>query len=294
MIRTTKGIIFTEEEENEIKRMYLEDFLSPNKIGKHFNCCETVIKRILLKNGVDLRNTSQTIKFNKNAFDIIDTEEKAYWIGFIWCDGYNCKRIRKSGNPTYEVKISLSEKDINHLNKLNNFLESSQTIKIYSNCRGYSKNTDCNEARLLFSNTYLGKKLEEEYGMIPNRKDCYKVVSKVPNNLMKHFIRGVFDAEGSFSICNIGNHVKFHASITTYESLIDFIQSYLYNNGIIKSINKKYKRHDNRDGECVGVSYCGNNNIMNLLNWMYKDSNIYLDRKYDKYLQAEKLMNNKQ
>lgn len=32
--------------------------------------------------------------FDKNIFDKIDTKEKAYWMGFIWCDGYNLKRIR--------------------------------------------------------------------------------------------------------------------------------------------------------------------------------------------------------
>ena len=55
---------------------------------------------------------------NINKFDVIDTEEKAYWIGFIWCDGYNSKRYRgKNSTPNYEFKLSLMEDDIGHLEK---------------------------------------------------------------------------------------------------------------------------------------------------------------------------------
>ena len=46
--------------------------------------------------------------FNNNFFDTIDTEEKAYWIGFIWCDGYVAKRIRNGRLAEYQIKISLS------------------------------------------------------------------------------------------------------------------------------------------------------------------------------------------
>lgn len=34
-------------------------------------------------------------KFNEHYFDNIDDEHKAYWIGFIWCDGYMAIRNRK-------------------------------------------------------------------------------------------------------------------------------------------------------------------------------------------------------
>ena len=55
-------------------------------------------------------------KFNENIFDCIDTEEKAYWLGFIFADG----SIRSNGSFIFE--LSLKGSDINHLHKFNTFM----------------------------------------------------------------------------------------------------------------------------------------------------------------------------
>ena len=70
------------------------------------------------------------LKFNKNYFDKIDTTDKAYWIGFIWCDGYLNYRNR-NGTESYDFKLSLIEKDINHLNIFKWYLDSNHIIRKY-------------------------------------------------------------------------------------------------------------------------------------------------------------------
>lgn len=52
---------------------------------------------------------------NQNFFDDIDTEEKAYWLGFLYADGYNNEKRK-------EVKIRLAIKDEEHLLKLRDTL----------------------------------------------------------------------------------------------------------------------------------------------------------------------------
>ena len=60
---------------------------------------------------------------NSNTFNIIDSEEKAYWLGFLYADGYVSK-IR-------EFELSLSLKDLNHLEKFKKAFTHSLFTKNY-------------------------------------------------------------------------------------------------------------------------------------------------------------------
>lgn len=50
--------------------------------------------------------------YNKNAFATIETEEDAYWLGFILADGY----VSGPDKPAY-LQIKLGIKDYAHLQK---------------------------------------------------------------------------------------------------------------------------------------------------------------------------------
>ena len=51
--------------------------------------------------------------FNHNFFATIDSEEKAYWLGFLMADGYICD----SSKGQMKLIVNLGKKDYNHLNK---------------------------------------------------------------------------------------------------------------------------------------------------------------------------------
>ena len=288
-------IIFTESEIRYIINRYINNKNTPKKIGEMLGVAESVIVRVLKENNVEIRKKTTKYTMNEHIFDVIDTEEKAYWIGFIWCDGYNLKRNRY-GNPTYEFKLSLMSSDYKHLEKFKKSINSNHEIKFYKfkNRFNGEKSEEC---RVLIANTKFGKKLDEEYGLFANRTDVSKLISKIPNDLMNHFMRGVIDADGSFSCswthdnCKNYESYKTHVHISTYENLIHFINNYLEDNGIINVKSKLYTRHEGRDGVCKQVTYCGNINAVRLLDWLYKDSTIYLDRKYEKYLDVKNKIN---
>lgn len=219
---------------------------------------------------------------NEKYFDNIDTEDKAYWLGFIWCDGYVGYRKRKYSEE-YSLKVDLVDSDIGHLEKMRKYLDSNHKIKIYKNGKGaYSGGRI---ARLYICNKYMCSNLYHKYGLTPNRNDATIVFSYIPKNLIRHFIRGVLDADGNFNkYLDKNNYTKMNVSITTYKSLSYLINKHLYDLGLAESMLKGYKRNKGRDGHSINISFSGINQAQRILDYIYKDSTVYLDRKYNKYI----------
>ena len=60
---------------------------------------------------------------------MIDTEEKAYWLGFIYADGYIINSIK--GKTSDAFGITLQEKDKGHLEKFKKSINSNHPILTY-------------------------------------------------------------------------------------------------------------------------------------------------------------------
>ena len=232
-------------------------------------------------------NFSPRYSFNKHYFDVIDNEHKAYWLGFIWCDGYMAIRDRNN-HISYEFKLSLSDIDASHLEKFNHDLNGNYKVKYYD-MGNSSFTSEHQEARLLITNQHFGKTLVEQYGLIPRRSDCTKILNSVPEHLMKHFIRGIIEADGTFckyKITERGYNVdKYRVSIGTNEDIVRFIEKHLMDNDIINITERKlYQRHEGQDGEYKTLEISGKAQTLNILHYIYDNASIYLDRKYEKYL----------
>lgn len=276
-----------------LKRLYVDENKTQEEIKLLFGIKDSkVLNRWFEESGIKKRSERGRYSFNKNFFDNIDTEEKAYWLGFIWCDAYVCKRIRNGKLREYQIKISLSEKDEDHLYKLKESLNAKHPIRRYSLGKKAFK-SKYQESRLMISNIYMGDVLYDKYGMIPNRHSVDRLIKYIPEKLERHFIRGVFDAEGSTSMYlhqikeEWNPSLKMNFTIYTYKELNEYIQAHLIKNGIKDNEVKTYRRHEDRDGHCVGLRYAGATQVPKILRYLYHDANIYLERKYQKYLEIE-------
>src|SRR5712692_8683456 len=79
---------------------------SAQSIARRYGTSYQVILPVLVKQGVTLRSLREANKrqtCNERYFRVIDTEEKAYWLGFITADG--C--ITKGKKPADSPRISL-------------------------------------------------------------------------------------------------------------------------------------------------------------------------------------------
>lgn len=221
--------------------------------------------------------------FDENYFDNIDCGEKAYWLGFIWGDGYVAKRERKS-YVSYETKLHLKESDCEHLEKFKLSIKSNHELKRYI-VKGFGVETET--IRLLIANKHFGLTLYEKYGIIPYRIDCSKILSILNSEFYKDFIRGVFDADGSIVLSHkeYKNSYSIEPSINFigHDMLLDFINKYLIDNGLTETSYARCIRHEGMDNGIMTIKITGTNVCYKILNHIY-NNNSCLDRKYDKFL----------
>lgn len=104
----------------QIMNRYLNEKISLTKLGKEYNVDRRTLSSHFKQMGINVINRQNEVKFNEHVFDKIDTEEKAYWLGFIYADGYISSESSKYKNV---FELSLSIKDLEHVKKFNEFME---------------------------------------------------------------------------------------------------------------------------------------------------------------------------
>lgn len=204
---------------------------------------------------------------NEDYFDVIDNQDKAYWLGFIAADGYNRE------DRGY-IEFRLHKQDIDILNKFKQCLSSNHNIQIY-------KDTYCN---LTIYSSKLSKKLAE-YGIIQNKTYSLQLPN-IENSLFRHFIRGYFDGDGCFSVIKRNDRKNplsktYQLNITGMPEPLRIIQLHL-----IKNVNIVDNGLKSRVSKCaVTMHYSGKNVCKRILDYLYHDANLYLQRKYNKYIE---------
>lgn len=229
-------------------------------------------------------------KINSFIFDTIDTEEKAYWLGFLWGDGYvgDISSVKNS-RSSMKIKIDMQNKDKNHLILLGEFL--GENIKI-GEYKGTSYKEDSVMNYISFNDTALGSTLMDRYDIKPHRESIKNLEKNLPQDFIKPFLRGLLDADGSISVYFIkGQQLKSSVQITSPEKLLLFIQDYLLKNRLVTSKTKLYQRYKDQETPVKEFRMSGNQQILKFLNWLYEDATIYLNRKKEKHLELLNIMN---
>ena len=112
-----------------------------------------------------------------------------------------------------------------------------------------------------------------------NKKSLNEVFPSIPNTLHRHFIRGYFDGDGCFSYWySKDGRLNCSASILSGKKLSDSLKSI-----IEKELDIYIGQNNNSKNKKLYKTVATNNNSVKLMNWIYKDSHIHLDRKYIKF-----------
>lgn len=264
-----------EEEIREIVHLYTCDRLSINKIKKMFKLQFEDIKNLLIQNNIAVRNHREsrlTYTYNEDYFSEIDTPEKAYWLGFIYADGFITKKT--NGSPVFGITLGEREP----LDKLNKCLNSNKPIGIYKKVNSYSEKSI--EYKLAFASSKMVSDLEK-WGCIENKTFKLKFPTFLENNLIPHFIRGYFDGDGSVFLhvqkANYKEYIMLGTQFCGIKSFLEDLAKYINAETCIYKDRRK-------STDCYRIQLESNIKSLKLYHYMYKNSsNLYLSRKKQKF-----------
>jgi DNA-binding transcriptional regulator WhiA len=243
--------------ESELVELYNKNY-SANKIAKIYGVDTRTITSKLRKLGVEVRKVHQKYAINSDYFENIDSSNKSYWLGFLMADGYNSGKF-----------IRVDIQDGGHLEKLRDevFINGDMPVRI--------KNSPTNKHvyYLTIQNDKIVKDCEK-LGIVRS-KSFITEYPNIPSEFDRDFIRGLFDGDGSLSFSMDGNYRRYRFSIVGSEKLIQSVKDKLLKLNINLKIRKTKSIFE--------VYICGNRQIIKMLNYLYDNSSIYLERKYQKY-----------
>ena len=196
-------------------------------------------------------------------FENIDTEEKAYWLGFLYADGYVNANEDK-------IELCLAEKDFHHLEKFKNFIGLPNKICYRATTKAY---------RYSFRSTNCKQDLIKQ-GCVPKKSLIlhFPTTEQVSDALLRHFLRGYFDGDGWFTNTELCFEAGFISSQDFINSFLAKIESF-----IDVKIDSTVK-NVHRENGAKKYSFYSKHDVTVFLDFLYQDSSIYLDRKYEHYL----------
>lgn len=236
------------------------------EISKIVGCDRNVITKRLKLFNID----KNIYKFNYNFFETVNTEEKAYWLGFLAADGSVYKN--KSGG----YSIVISSKDLDHIDK-------------YKKDLGCIKNTYV--AKSGVGSFYVcSKKMFDDlgnYGIVPRKTYHLKFPDKLDKALLKHYIRGYFDGDGSIYISTNKKNGYIKPMICFVGASLEFLEKLRES----LSINTRiYKDKAERRRGYYNLRVYNLEDIYRIMDWMYEDCKVFLNRKKEKWVKIKQIL----
>lgn len=257
----------------EAAKYYSDNQISIINCAKKFKIGKNTLYNYLKENNSikNDKNYQKDITYDKNFFDSIDSEEKAYWLGFIMADGYT--KLDKNNNPA-QTTIEISKKDINLLDAFKKSIKSNYIIRERSRTTVTGKISEV--CSITISSHHLTKQLVS-YGVVPNKTYIGFINEEIfgdNEELIFHYLRGYSDGDGTINK-NKGNYV---------------FKLVIRSKSILNTITNWIKKYCNIDPKITiwentyRLSIQNKKDYFIFLEKLYKNANIYLDRKYQNYL----------
>lgn len=244
--------------------------ISAEVLEKELGISAETIRKVIRRFG-EIRKLNEALKLytvNEDYFEIIDTPEKAYWLGLLYADGHVTKELDR-------VIISLKEEDGCLIEQFAEDIEYTGVIETTRN-QPNPKAQQFPQTSVRINSRKMAKDLTK-WGCSPSKTKDLSFPHWMEEWLRPHFARGFIDGDGWVSITRRKNSelltvgwcgtwamtfetAMFFWNFTEYRNLSTYDQGIIY-------INKTTGKFAIQIGDLI-----------------YKDATRKLERKYNNYI----------
>jgi hypothetical protein len=238
---------------------------TPNAAAAPFGYSYKACIFALKQREIPLRRKGEILRryaLDDGFFDAIDTEAKAYWLGFLTADG----TIRRG-----RVKLALQERDFTHLLKFTASLESNYPAALREEYTVSGKPVRYGQvviisARLAQSLVSLGVGERKTFVVQP----C----QQAPEHLIAHYWRGVFDGDGFITPGRSRGKgaLKWYIGLVGNKAMVggfdSFVQQYVKTAAAVRP-----------HARIFAVRYSGVSVPQAVLRLLYHGATVFLDRR---------------
>lgn len=251
-------------------------------LSHEYNCSAQAIQYHLDKNNIAKITQAKRINpgFIEDYFKIIDSKEKAYWIGWILTDG--CVAAKDKS-----LQISLQQNDKYILELLEKDLGLFDHVKVFNH--DYYKFYACSVK--MYNDLF-------QYGIVPNKTLILKFPNNIPEKYETHLLRGMFEGDGGITVGEATRFYKHRNKTYTkpYREL-SFTGTYDMCNGfqetLLKHTKNVAKKNITHNHQIYRIRWHSIEDIAEIYNVLYKDCDDHcLIRKKEKFQKIFETNNN--
>jgi len=272
--------ILSRHEIDEIVRLH-NNGVAAKEIAKSLGICKsTVYSRLRQELGIKGRERKvKTRKYivDESFFEKIDTQEKAYVMGWFYSDGSNYL-------PRYTAKIDVAADSLDVLVKIREVIGSTARIVAMKNS----------------ANSYAGLRAQPLYRLALYNKTVSLQIAALgisgnmtytrvwpewlTEELEPHFIRGLIDGDGCISVSKKNG---FAISYWGTEMMCDGLS------GVLSKIDVEHSHRTDKKGHHY-IRITKQAECLKFADYIYKDSTIHLARKFDNYKRIKAIRDEKE
>lgn len=276
-------MILNRNNKGRIKKLYDDEYMkelcieySEKRNAKEISEREGIPKATLYYyvRKFNLNKPRRIHEFNEDYFKNINSQNKAYILGFLMADGCVCKSTTDKKEPDRLI-IQISYKDRQILEFIQKELDSNYKIRDFIPTSTFTNNM---MSVLTINSTKLCRDLVA-LGVVPNKTGKEKLPD-IRSNLKRHFIRGFLDGDGWITKSNNVTTIGF---ISNKEMLIQ-IREEINSNLDIHGVATIHEdtREDRKNKNIFYLNYSHSKDIIQLKKYLYHKANFYLERKSSK------------